>query len=100
MRPEVRAALEEIRHDFGNPSSHHRWGRSARNKLEESRERLAGLLGASRHEITFTGGGTESDNLAILGRWRRWRLETNPGQGVEIGRASCRDRVAAVVGAV
>lgn len=99
MRPEVRAALEEIRHDFGNPSSHHRWGRSARNKLEESRERLAGLLGASRHEITFTGGGTESDNLAILGRWRRWRLETNPGQGVGILACSAIEH-RAVLGAV
>jgi cysteine desulfurase len=55
---------------FGNPSSLHRWGRQARNALEESRERVAAALGARRREIVFTGGGTEADNLAVLGRWR------------------------------
>ena len=55
---------------FGNPSSIHRWGRQARNALEEARERLASAIGAKRREIVFTGCGTEADNIAVLGRWR------------------------------
>jgi cysteine desulfurase len=58
---------------FGNPSSTHRWGREARVALDEARERLARALGASADEICFTSGGTESDNLAVLGAWRALR---------------------------
>lgn len=61
---------------FGNPSSVHRWGREARTALDEARERVARCLGASPDEICFTSGGTEADNLAILGLWRARR-----GQG-------------------
>lgn len=71
VRPEVREAMEPYLGDrYGNPSSIHRWGRQARNALEEARERVASALGARRREIVFTGGGTEADNLAVLGRWR------------------------------
>jgi len=62
---------------FGNPSSTHRWGREARVALDESRERLARALGASADEICFTSGGTESDNLAVIGAWRALR-KTRP----------------------
>ena len=55
---------------FGNPSSTHRWGREARAALDEARERVARCLGARPDEICFTSGGTEADNLAILGAWR------------------------------
>ncbi len=55
---------------FGNPSSSHRWGREARAALDEARERVARCLGARPDEICFTSGGTEGDNLAILGAWR------------------------------
>jgi cysteine desulfurase len=55
---------------FGNPSSTHRWGREARVALDEARERLARALGASADEMCFTSGGTEADNLAVLGAWR------------------------------
>ena len=55
---------------FGNPSSLHRWGREARTALDEARERLANCLGARADEICFTSGGTEADNIAILGAWR------------------------------
>src|SRR4029079_9893905 len=58
---------------FGNPSSVHRWGREARVALDEARERLAGCLGAHADEIVFTSGGTEADNLAVLGTWRALR---------------------------
>jgi cysteine desulfurase len=55
---------------FGNPSSTHRWGREARAALDEARERVARCLGARSDELCFTSGGTEGDNLAILGAWR------------------------------
>jgi len=55
---------------FGNPSSTHRWGREARAALDEARERVGRCLGARSDEICFTSGGTEADNLAILGAWR------------------------------
>ncbi len=55
---------------FGNPSSTHRWGREARAALDEARERVAQCLGAAPDEVCFTSGGTEGDNLAVLGGWR------------------------------
>jgi cysteine desulfurase len=55
---------------FGNPSSLHRWGREARTAVDEARERLANCIGARPDEMFFTSGGTEADNLAILGAWR------------------------------
>lgn len=58
---------------FGNPSSTHRWGREARAALDEARERLARCLGAQSDEVCFTSGGTEGDNLAVLGAWRARR---------------------------
>jgi cysteine desulfurase len=60
---------------FGNPSSMHRWGREARAALDEARERLARCLGANSDEVYFTSGGTEADNMAVLGAWRARRRE-------------------------
>lgn len=80
MRAEVREAmLPFLGERWGNPSSVHRWGRRARNAIEEARERVASALGAHRSEVVFTGGGTEGDNLAILGRWRQARAEAGCG---------------------
>src|ERR671935_1351569 len=71
VRPEVVEAMTPYYGPrFGNPSSLHRWGREARVALDEARERLAKCLNARSDEICFTSGGTESDNLAILGSWR------------------------------
>jgi cysteine desulfurase len=71
VRPEVLAAMQPFYGPrFGNPSSTHRWGREARTALDEARERVARCLGANADEICFTSGGTEGDNLAILGAWR------------------------------
>ena len=58
---------------FGNPSSTHRWGREARTALDEARERVAQCVGANPDEICFTSGGTEADNIALLGAWRARR---------------------------
>ncbi len=55
---------------FGNPSSAHRWGREARAALDEARERIARCLGAHPDEVCLTSGGTEGDNLAVIGAWR------------------------------
>ena len=71
VRPEVLEAMAPFYGPrFGNPSSLHRWGREARTALDEARERLAGCIGARSDEICFTSGGTEADNIAILGTWR------------------------------
>ena len=51
----------------GNPSSLHAAGAAAREAVEEAREPVAELIGASPEEVVFTGGGTEADNLAVLG---------------------------------
>ena len=68
IRPEVREGMMAILDgDFGNPSSAHRWGRRAAARLEQARERVAEAIGADRSEVYFVRGGTESDNMAILG---------------------------------
>jgi cysteine desulfurase len=68
LAPEALAAmLPFLRDSFGNPSSIHAAGREARAAVDDSRERLAALLGAKAHEIIFTSGGTEACNLAVLG---------------------------------
>ncbi|MEP7384552.1 MAG: cysteine desulfurase family protein [Gemmatimonadota bacterium] len=74
VRPEVlEAMLPFFGPRFGNPSSAHKWGREARTSLDEARERVARCLGAQPDEVCFTSGGTEGDNLAILGTWRALR---------------------------
>ena len=74
VRPEVLEAMQPFFGPrFGNPSSAHRWGREARVALDEARERVARCLGANPDEICFTSGGTEGDNLAVLGPWRALR---------------------------
>ena len=68
IRSEVREGMMAILDgDFGNPSSAHGWGRRAAARLEEARQRVAEAIGADRSEIYFVRGGTESDNMAILG---------------------------------
>ena len=68
LHPEVlNAMLPAFQDNFGNPSSIHSFGRSARVQLDEAREKVARLIGASSSEIIFTSGGTEANNLALLG---------------------------------
>ena len=59
-----------LRDVYGNPSSTHRAGQTARQKLEEARRTLASVLRVTPSEVVFTSGGTESNNLAILGLLR------------------------------
>ena len=78
VRDEVRDAMAPcLAAAFGNPSSIHRWGRAADDLLEGAREDVAAALGARPREILFVRGGTESDNLAVLG----WcHAQADPGR--------------------
>jgi cysteine desulfurase len=70
MRPEaVEAMLPYLSGHFGNPSGGHAESRRARRALDDAREEIATLLGADFSEVVFTSGGTEADNLAIVGGW-------------------------------
>ena len=68
MRPSALAAYAEAAATVGNASSLHGAGRRARRRVEEARESLAAHLGCRPSEVVFTSGGTESDNLAVLGQ--------------------------------
>ena len=63
----LEAMLPYLSQKFGNPSSLHSFGREAHDAIEDSRKKVADLIGAKEKEIIFTSGGTESDNLAIRG---------------------------------
>jgi len=75
--PEVLGAMMRyFANHFGNPGSIHQFGRLAREAVEKAREQTAALIGAAPEEIVFTGGGTEADNLALLGS----AAATQPGK--------------------
>ena len=68
VRPEVlEAMLPYFCEHFGNASSVHAFGQEAKGALEAARAQVAALLNASPGEIVFTSGGTEADNLAVIG---------------------------------
>jgi cysteine desulfurase len=68
VRPEVREVmLPFLGETFGNPSSAHRFGRAARAGLEQARRDVAEAVGAEPGQVIFTSGGTEADNLAVIG---------------------------------
>ncbi len=75
MLPEAVAAMTEQLTRVGNASSLHASGRDARRVVEESRERIAAVLGCRPGEVVFTSGGTESDNLAVKGLFWSRRAE-------------------------
>jgi len=71
VAPEVLEAMVSVMAEvYGNASSIHRTGQVARQRLESARRQLAAFLGCDSKEIVFTSGGTEADNLAILGAVR------------------------------
>lgn len=71
LLPEVvDAMLPYLREHFGNPSSGHVYGRRAKEAVELARGQVASLIGCDASELLFTSGGTESNNLAILGLTR------------------------------
>lgn len=71
VSPEVlEAMLPAMTEVYGNASSIHHFGQTARKMLDAARAQVAGMLGAEPQEIVFTSGGTESDNLAVFGLTR------------------------------
>lgn len=78
-REAAEAMLPFLEKHFGNPSSIHAAGRETRAAIDDARDRLAKILGAKPHEIIFTGGGTEADNLAVIGLARA-RAEAGGGR--------------------
>jgi cysteine desulfurase len=77
LREEARDAMGPYLGEFfGNASSIHGAGRATRAAIDDARDRMAGVLGVKGHEVIFTGGGTEADNLAVLGIAR-----ANAGRG-------------------
>lgn len=68
VAPEVVDIMDRaLREGFGNPSSDHAYGRSARGFVDAARRQVVSLLGCDTGEIVFTGGGSESNNLALRG---------------------------------
>lgn len=68
INPRVRKAmLPYFNEKFGNPSSFHTFGKQAKDDLDDARDEISKILHVRSDEILFTSGGTESDNLAILG---------------------------------
>ena len=76
VKPAVTAAMLRALEEGGNPSSIHAQGRKARARLEEAREAVAGLSGACSENVIFTSGGTEANNLGILGLARAQNVQT------------------------
>lgn len=64
------AMLPYFREHYGNASSIHAFGQEAKGAIEEARGKVAALLNATRGEIVFCGGGTESDNMGVVGAAR------------------------------
>src|SRR2546428_12744275 len=98
VRPEVLEAMLPYlgREAFGNPSSAHRFGRTARAGLEEAKRTVAECPGVAPSQVIFTSGGTEADNLAIIraalaarDRGRPVRVAAAPG-GHQGGLAAAR----------
>lgn len=76
MAPEVlEAMLPYLSDRWGNASSIHAWGRALKKAVEDAREAVACLIGARPRGLVFTSGGTEANNLAILGAARAHRGE-------------------------
>ncbi len=72
------AMLPYFGETFGNTLAVHRWGRDAERDLETARDSVARLLNCAPHEVIFTSGGTESDNLALRGPAQAARVEGRP----------------------
>lgn len=73
-RPEAIQAAMSIFEKVGNPSSVHKHGREARKVIEQARTAVAELVNGSAEDVVFTSGGTESNNLALMGCGRRRRI--------------------------
>ncbi|HTW97245.1 MAG TPA: cysteine desulfurase family protein [Acidimicrobiales bacterium] len=77
----LEAMLPYLTHSFGNPSGPHATARAARRALDDARDTLAEALGCQPGEVVFTSGGTEADNLAVLGTVRGAGARGGAGSG-------------------
>jgi len=68
----VDAMLPYLTQTIGNPSSVHRYGRMSRQAIDDARIQVAALVNAEPSQVIFTSGGTEANNLAILGSCKKW----------------------------
>ncbi len=74
LAPDVAAAMDRcLRENFGNPSSSHPYGEAARKAVGDARKQVANLINAKTEEIILTSGGTEANNMAILGTALRFK---------------------------
>lgn len=74
VAPEVANAIYKcLRENFGNPSSSHTYGKKAKKAVDTARKLVAELIGAKPDEIIFTSGGTEANNMAIIGTAHKFR---------------------------
>ncbi len=74
VAPEVSSAMDKcLRDTFGNPSSSHKFGVTAKKAVETAREQVAGLVNAKADEIFFTSGGTEANNMALIGTAMKYK---------------------------
>ena len=97
IRPEVIAVVTEIMSTVGNASSVHQAGRKARQRVDTARKQIADLVGATARNVTFTGGGTEADNLALRGFLPRRLIVSGIEHGAILSPALLLDRDAVIV---
>jgi len=90
----AQVALDVMTSAYGNPSSLHGKGLEAQLRLERARGKLAGALGCEPGEIYFTSGGTEANNLALLGGFAAHRRKGNSAVGGQAEHSSVRDALA------
>ena len=83
LHPEVQKAITESLSVFGNPSSFHQFGRTARSLIENSRAEVASLVGSESDEIVFVGSGSEANNTVLSVLFcahQKCVFKTRPGQ--------------------
>ncbi|MDP3031232.1 MAG: cysteine desulfurase family protein [Rhodocyclaceae bacterium] len=86
VAPEVAAAIRPwLEQHFGNPSSSHIYGQQARQAVAQARNHIAALISSDDAEIVFTGGATESNNLALLGVARAYHALGDKKRHLVIG---------------
>src|SRR5262245_48009018 len=74
----LEAMLPFLATAWGNPSSSHRFGRAAKAGLEQGKREVAEALGVEPNQVIFTSGGTEADNLAVIGAALAARAKGRP----------------------
>ncbi|HYB58047.1 MAG TPA: aminotransferase class V-fold PLP-dependent enzyme, partial [Alphaproteobacteria bacterium] len=94
LRSEALAAIAAALAETGNASSVHRFGRRARKRVEDAREAVAALAGATPAAVVFTSGGTEANNLALAGAGRERLLVSDIEHDSVLAAAPAAERIA------